>query len=722
MQHAPESMGGVAPSTAAPGVPAVQDHTVTPHARGADAGSDRARTLFRRYAAAWAPAVLALIAIEIITRPIDDATAMLTLVALTAGTGAATLFAAYALSRDIPGRWPFVAIGVIDVAAIAVALMSAAGNDTAIFLPFLGGLLMVGLLDGRELRMGFLFQWVVGMTGATLAYAVGPLSAVHGDPLVVSLAASGTLTFVGYTLLWWVRARLDRAIAEARHAEADARASAGAMEALIRSTPVATIGFDLAGRIRSWNPAAEAVFGWMRDEVTGAEPDLLASAAAVDGPSVLVARVLAGETIEGVRTRWQTRDGTSVDVELHAALLLEADGTPVGAVISVIDETEREALRTRVTEVQRLEAVGQLAGGIAHDFNNILTAISGYAQLLGSSLPEDDPARADALEIERSADRGADLVRQLLAFGRRQPVRPVVVDVNDLVDGLQPMLARLIGTHARIHVQPDPGIPPVLVDPGQLGQVVVNLVVNARDATPPGGDITIRTSVMTGEDGAPRARLSVIDTGIGMDQVTQARVFEPFFTTKAAGRGTGLGLATVDGIVTANGGAVSLVSAPGRGTAFHVDLPAAASATVEPVRPTAPQPSARTSGSGTVFVIDDEDAVRRLVVRALAAAGYRTLEAGDMWTALQVAGREEGAIDLVLSDVVMPDCRGPELVQRVRRFHPEANILYMTGYAAEGLGGPDTTDIDGPVLGKPFTIADLTREVVAILEDGPRVA
>jgi len=717
MQHAPHSKGGVAPSMPAPGAPAVQDHAVTPRALGGDAGSDRARTLFRRYATAWAPAVLALIVIEIVTRPIDDTTAMLTLVALTAGSGAATLFAAYALSRDIPGRWPFVAIAVIDVAAIAVALMSAAGNDTAIFLPFLGGLLMVGLLDGRELRTGFMFQWFVGMIGATLAYAVGPLSATHGDPLIVSLAAAGTLTFVGYTLLWWVRSRLDRAIAGARQAEAEARTSAGAMEALIRSTPVSTIGFDLAGRIRSWNPAAETVFGWRSDEVMGAEPDLLAPTAADDGPSVLVARVLAGETVEGVRTQWQTRDGAMVDVGLHAALLLEADRTPVGAVIQAIDETEREALRTRVTEVQRLEAVGQLAGGIAHDFNNILTAISGYAQLLESALPEDDPARADAREIERSAARGADLVRQLLAFGRRQPVRPVVLDVNELVDGLQPMLERLIGTHARIHVQPDPGLPAVLADPGQLGQVVVNLVVNARDATPPGGDITIRTSALTGEDGAPRARLSVIDTGAGMDQATQARVFEPFFTTKAAGRGTGLGLATVYGIVTAHGGSVSLVSAPGRGTAFHVDLPAAASATAEPLRPTAPKPSARPSGSGTVFVIDDEEAVRRLVVRALAAAGYRTLEAGDMWTALQVAGREEGAIDLVLSDVVMPDCRGPDLVQRVRRFHPEARILYMTGYAAEGLGGPDTTDIDGPVLDKPFTIADLTNEVAAILGD-----
>ena len=556
------------------------------------------------------------------------------------------------------------------------------------------------------------------MIGAAIAFGLSPLRLVPGaDPLAVSLATAAATTFVGYSLLWWVRDRLNRAAAAAREAEAEARSSAAAMEALIRGTPVPTVGFDLDGTIRTWNPAAEAVFGWQASEVRGSRPSVLApDAAPDDAPAALVARVLAGETIQGVRAQWQAHDGKPVLVEIHAALLVEADGTPGGAVLLAIDDTERDRLRKRVAEVQRLESVGQLAGGVAHDFNNLLTAVVGYAQLLGDSLPDDDPARADALEIERAAGRGADLVRQLLMFGRRSAMTPVPLDLNTLVDGLRPMLDRLIGTHARIHVQPDRSAPAALADPGQLEQVVVNLVVNARDATPAGGDITIRISTTAAADGAPCPRLSVIDTGSGMDAATQARIFEPFFTTKAPAHGTGLGLATVHGIVAAHGGTISVVSAPGRGAAFHVDLPPVTKESAPSTSAAPPAAVRPRSGSGTILVIDDEDAVRRLVVRALTGSGYRVLEAGDMWAALQVAGREDGAIDLVLSDVVMPDCRGPELVGRIRTFHPEAHVLYMTGYAAEGLGGPEATDIDAPVLAKPFTIADLARHVAAAME------
>jgi PAS domain S-box-containing protein len=718
MQRVPRPTSGVTLATALPGTPAPEGRDPRQRIPGTDARTDRDTVQLRRYARGWAPAVIVLIGLEIVMRPVSGIAGMAAIVAFTAAAGAATLFALDAVSGPRNRLVSFVAVATIDVGAIGIALVSGAGNDTAIMMPFLGALLLVVLLDGTELSLGFVVQWIVGMTGSTIAYAIGPLRSSPGhDPLAVSLAASGTLTFVGYTLLWWVRERLTRALDGARMAEAEARSSARAMAALVRSSPVPTIGLDLSGMIQSWNPAAETAFGWTIADTRGGGPGLVAAGSGDDPPAALVARVLAGEAVDGLRAHWQTRDGRSVLVELHAALLVDADGTPGGVVLQAIDETERETLRARVVEVQRLEAVGRLAGGVAHDFNNLLTAVSGYAQLLQDGMPAGDPARADALEIERAAARGAELVRQLLTFGRRQEVRSVVLDLNGLVEGLESMLTRLIGTQARIAIDLDPAIPPVEADPGQLEQVIVNLVVNARDATAGGGEITISTATATGADGRPIARLSVSDTGSGMDQATQARVFEPFFTTKGPGRGTGLGLATVYGIVTAHGGTVTLRSTPGRGTTFHVDLPAAADQgeTSPPVRALPTPTVAHPSAAGTVLVVDDEDAVRRLVVRALTASGYHVLEAGDLWSALRVAD-EHGPIDLILSDVVMPDCRGPELVRRVSASQPGSRVLYMTGYAAEGLGGPDGSDIDGPVLGKPFTMEELAHGVREALE------
>jgi PAS domain S-box-containing protein len=687
-----------------------------PATTAASNAADRGQLLYGRFMRAWLPVVLCLVLIEVVATPLSARPQLLTLVALTAIAGAAVFLAAMALRRERSGRMPLIAAGLVDVAAIATAFISAAGNDTAILLPFLGAVLLVSVLDDRELLAAFAVQWVVGMVGSAVAYGLGELRlAPHADPLVVSLAASGAITFIGYGLLWWVRDRLNRAVEGARKAARAARRSEAALEALIRSSPVPTIGFDLAGVIRTWNPAAEAVFGWRAEEMIGRDAAALASSTSAGGQEDWLARVLAGDVVRGVRVGWRNRAGADVAVDLHAALLVEADGRPTGVVTQAIDETERETLRARIASVERLEAVGQLAGGIAHDFNNLLTSVTGYAELLEASHDAEDPRRGDATEIRRAAERGADLVRQLLAFGRRQPFRPAVVDVNALIGGLLPMLAPTIGAQVRIRTELDPGLCLVRADPGQLEQVIVNLVVNARDAMPDGGLVEIRTTTPEARD-SPCARISVSDTGIGMDATTAARAFEPFFTTKGAGRGTGLGLATAYGIVRTHGGSITLRSTPGHGTTFDIDLPGLAAGAAAGAAVPADHDGRTVAGSETILVVDDEAQVRQLAARALGRLGYRVLEAADTASALGVAAAEKGPIDLVLSDVVMPDVRGPALVHELLAVHPEMRVLYMTGYAADGLGGPEPPDLDGPVVEKPFALGELAARVRGVLD------
>jgi hypothetical protein len=675
------------------------------------------QAMYRRFLRAWIPAMVVLVVLEIIGAPFADRPQMITVVVFTALAGVGGFLAALGLSREQTNRMPLVATALVDVAGVLTGLLSAAGNDAAIMLPFIGGVLLMAALVDRELLAGFVFQWLVGMVGAVCAYGFSDLRNVpNHDPIYVSLASSAVITFAGYTLLWWVRDRLNRAVDRAQDAEQAATRSAHELEALVRSSPVPTIGLDLDGTIRTWNPAAETVFGWQADEIVGRDAAVLAAGTDPDAPAGVVERVLRGEVVRGSRVQWRARDGATLAVDLHAALLRDAVGQPSGVVTQAIDETEREALRARLAGAERLETVGRLAGGIAHDFNNLLTAVAGYAELLQADLPENDPRHHDASEIGRAAGRGTDLVRHLLAFGRRQPIRPVVVDLDGLLAGLLPMIGRLIGSQVRIRVER--GAEPCFVraDRGQLEQVVVNLAVNARDAMPGGGVLEIRTQYLDGGAG-PRARLTVSDTGVGMDPATAARVFEPFFSTKAPGSGNGLGLATVYGIVTAHGGTVEVRTQPGRGTSFIVDLPSVADVAPDEDDPGDRIPLPPIGGSETILIIDDEAQVRRVAARALERCGYRVLQAGDRATALAVATAEPGRIDLALSDVVMPDVRGPVLVRQLRPIHPEMRTLYMTGYAAESGRAPNVSDLDGPVIAKPFTLGDLATVLRRTLDE-----
>ena len=382
---------------------------------------------------------------------------------------------------------------------------------------------------------------------------------------------------------------------------------------------------------------------------------------------------------------------------------------------------ELQQAQAQLAQAQKMEAIGQLAGGIAHDFNNLLTVIGGRSSLLLMKMRPDDPARKDVDLIQTTTQRAADLTRQLLAFSRKQVLEPKPINLKALVAGVTPILRRLIGEHIEIVIVSDDDAGRVMADPGQMEQVIVNLVVNARDAMAEGGMLTIETAIRAVPEAGPRARdrhvppgqyvtLTIRDTGCGMDAATMARIFEPFFTTKEPGKGTGLGLSTVHGIVHQSGGHLALDSAVGRGTTFRIYLPRVperdASAGV--LREAAPD---LVGGSGTVLLVEDDQDLRRLTSEILQASGYTVVEAADPLEALTVCDRPDLIIDLLLTDMVMPAMRGPELAVLLAETRPGLRVLFMSGYTEES-GGP--AQAGGPArafLQKPFTPHDLTRAV-----------
>jgi two-component system cell cycle sensor histidine kinase/response regulator CckA len=391
-----------------------------------------------------------------------------------------------------------------------------------------------------------------------------------------------------------------------------------------------------------------------------------------------------------------------------------ANGRPRFAYIAT-DITERKQLEVQFLQAQKMEAVGRLAGGVAHDFNNLLTVIGGCADFLLDSIPPTDPAHGDALEVKRTAERAAGLTRQLLTFSSRQVVHPRDIDVNHLVREAEKLLRRLIGEDValRTSLTQQPAI--VHIDAGQLEQALVNLVVNARDAMPRGGELTIATSTLApmalGTDEHPTGdwvSIAVMDAGTGMDDATQARIFEPFFTTKGPGKGTGLGLATVFGIVKQAGGRVTVRSAPGKGSTFTMFLPLASGAALTP-SPGLPLPPA--TGTERILLVEDDARVRHLARRALELHGYEVLDAETGREALAAAARAPGPIHLVLTDVVLPGLSGRELAEAVRATHPDARFLFMSGYTEDALVHHRVAELGAPFLEKPFAVAELVRAV-----------
>jgi signal transduction histidine kinase/CheY-like chemotaxis protein len=399
-------------------------------------------------------------------------------------------------------------------------------------------------------------------------------------------------------------------------------------------------------------------------------------------------------------------------------------GEQIGVGSVVTDLTAYKQLEQQLQQAQKMEAVGRLAGGVAHDFNNILTAIAGFGQFVLSDLDDgnEEHARRDVDQVLAAAERAAALTRQLLAFSRQQVLQPRILDLNAVVSGLGPMLARLIGTNIRLRTTSAPGLGAVKADPHQMEQVVVNLVVNARDAMPNGGVITIETadveldaayaSGRQGVTSGPYVMLAVSDSGIGMDATTQSQIFEPFFTTKGR-EGTGLGLSTVYGIVKQSGGNIEVYSEPGKGTSFKVYLPRCAERVERdtPIRVAAVMPN----GRATVLVVDDDPQVSAAAQRTLARSGYFVLAASNGREALAVAAAHSGALDLLITDLVMPEMGGRELARRLIEQRPGLAVLYTSGYTAEAMNQQAVLEEADSFLGKPFTPDTLLRRVHEVL-------
>jgi signal transduction histidine kinase len=418
--------------------------------------------------------------------------------------------------------------------------------------------------------------------------------------------------------------------------------------------------------------------------------------------------------------RHRRKDGSILIVEITAHPIQFGDAA--ACLVMPIDITERTRLEDELRQSQKLEAVGQLAGGIAHDFNNLLTVIEGYADLIRADQAPEDAHRDSTQEILLAAQRAASLTSQLLAFSRRQILQPIRLNLNANVASTQRMLSRLLGENIQIRTLLASGLWDVFADPGQMDQILLNLAVNARDAMPSGGVLTIETANV--ESGAPPTpdlaggecvRLSIGDTGQGMDEETQRHIFEPFFTTKEVGRGTGLGLSTVYGIVEQSGGHIRVSSQPGNGSSFSIYLPRAADA-APPAAEGAPGSTTAHHGGETILVVEDDETVRHLVTSMLKTSGYRVIAPATPHEALRICGEFSTPLDLLLTDMVLPDTDGAEVAEMAVAARPNLRVLFMSGYTEHPVLRLPSFDRSAPFIQKPFTKAALTAKVREVLQ------
>ncbi len=515
---------------------------------------------------------------------------------------------------------------------------------------------------------------------------------------------------------------LERTIRYALRSRADLRAlreSEARKTAILELALDAVVSVDDGGLIVDFNPAAETMFGYGRKSAVGRRLDELIVPAAERVPELdFFARDLA--TAEGelhaarVEKIAMRADGTEFPIELSVTRG-ELAGRPffTGYIRDLTErrqaERERESLEAQLRQAQKMEALGRLVGGITHDFNNLLAVVSGYAELLDQSLEREDPRRAKLEQIRGATKRATGLTRQLLAFSRQQPLTLQVLDLNEVVRALEPMLAGVLGESVALTTSLDPELGHVRADATQIDQILMNLAVNARDAMPDGGTLTIETrNVET--DAQPFVQLSVRDTGMGMDATTIAHAFEPFFTTKETGKGTGLGLSTIYGIVQQSEGSVAIESAPGEGTTFTILLPLVEA----PLDPQGGLPASRlTRGAETILLVEDDEALLPLFRGALEAEGYTVMSATSGEAALQL---DTERVDLLISDVVMPGIGGVALATELAARHPRLGILLVSGFSESGIADAQTGGLDVSFLRKPFSLADLSAKARELLD------
>ena len=523
-------------------------------------------------------------------------------------------------------------------------------------------------------------------------------------------------------VLTFVSQQLASAIDHKRHEEA-LRQSESRYRSLVQSAVYGIYRSSVDGRFLDVNPALIHMLGYdSADEVVKLDPQREVFVDPEEHERLLQEFHRTG-CLDSAEVRWKRKDGSVITVRLSGRAATELDEADQALEIIAEDITERRALEDQFRQAQKMEAVGRLAGGVAHDFNNLLMVVSGYTEVLMEALDENHPLLVKVQAIQQAADRATTLTRQLLAFSRKQLLELKVVDVNSIVADMERLLRPLIGENIDLTTRLTPNVGHTRADAGQLEQVIMNLVVNAKDAMPDGGRILIQTSEAD-PDTARREHsliepgayilLSVSDTGAGMDRETQSRIFEPFFTTKEKGKGTGLGLSTVYGIVKQGGGYIFAQSEPGCGTTFRIYLPRVADPADSPRVDKHSQAAA--GGSETVLLVEDEESVRELVRETLKTRGYTVIEASDGIAGMRVSEEYQGNIEILITDVVMPGMSGRELAKRVAAARPNIRVLYLSGYTEDAIIHEGALEPGTGFLQKPFTLQVLARKVREVLQ------
>jgi len=586
-------------------------------------------------------------------------------------------------------------------------------------MPRFSALLALGLMKERNLDLPFII-----------------VSGTVGEDIAVEVLRAGAHDFMVKGQFTRLVPAVERELREheARRARAHAdlarRASEERYHALFEASRDAIVVADLeTGAIKHANPAAFRMFGYPEEELFALKVTDLAPKHEFSRVFALfedVTLVVAGD-IPCLR-----KDGTIVWSDVNAATItMDGRVSRVGFFRDVTERKRSEEVLRRTEDqlrhAQKMEAVGRLAGGVAHDFNNLLSVILSYGEMVRDDLTPGEPMRDDVEEIVKAASRAADLTRQLLMFSRQQVLEPKVLDLNEVLSSMDKMLQRILGADVDLVSLPTKPLGRVRIDPSSVEQVIMNLVVNARDAMPTGGKLTIETDNVVideayarahlGVSPGPHVMLAVTDTGTGIDPAILAQIFDPFFTTKEAGKGTGLGLSTVFGIAQQSGGSVWVYSERGKGTTFKVYLPSVAAA-VEAVRPVAPPRSLR--GSETILLVDDDDQVRAVARSILQKNGYHVIEARNAGEALLHSEQHPGTIHLLLTDVVMPQMSGPELAARLARTRPEMKVLCMSGYTDDSIVRHGVMDAHLAFFQKPIAPEPLMIRVREVLESPSR--
>lgn len=515
-----------------------------------------------------------------------------------------------------------------------------------------------------------------------------------------------------------------RDITERKRAEEEMRQSQQKLRIHFEHTPLAVVEWDLDFRVAAWNPSAERIFGYARQEALGQHARFIVPPQYREHVDQVWQALL--KQAGGTRSTNDnvTKDGRSISCEWYNTPLIDDSGRVLGVASLVQDVTERVALEERLRQSQKMEAVGRLAGGVAHDFNNLLTVILGYSQILADGLPQGSRMAENTAQIKSAADRAAGITRQLLAFSRKTVLSPRIINLNDVVLNLDSLLRRLIGENIEVRTLPANDLGSVKADPSQIEQVLMNLALNARDAMPRGGTVSFETANVTLDGSYARdhqsvepgsyVMLAVSDTGEGMTPETQARIFEPFYTTKEVGKGTGLGLSMVYGIVKQSGGYIWVYSEPDRGTTFKIYLPRV-DQPAELMSGDHRSPKVQ-RGTETILLVEDDEQLRLLSSSVLAHCGYNVLVASTPEEALAICRSASHDIRLLVTDVVMPRMNGRQLAEQVQRIRPGMRVLYISGYTSDAIVHYGVLDPGLWFLPKPYTLSSLIAKVRQVLD------